>query len=65
MKTTLILMLSACACLLPGQKDAYPLSGVAESGQFRLLVNDNEMAAIAYTLDVAGNYQRVGISRRQ
>ncbi len=58
MKKTIILMLSACACLLPAQKDAYPLTGVAESGQFRLLVNDNEMAAIAYTLDAAGNYRR-------
>jgi putative CocE/NonD family hydrolase len=58
MKRSLVLLIFACACLLPAQKDAYQLTGIKESGRFRLLVNDSELAAIEYSLDAAGNYQR-------
>jgi len=58
MKKAFFLFLLVAPFVLFAQKDAYPLTGIAESGQFRLLVNDNELAAITYTLDVKGNYQR-------
>ena len=49
-------------CLVPfvafAQQDAYPLTGIDESGKFRLLVNGSEMALIDYVLDARGNYQR-------
>lgn len=58
MKKAFFLFLLVAPFVLFAQKDAYPLTGIVESGQFRLLVNDNELAAITYTLDAKGNYQR-------
>lgn len=58
MKKAFFLFLLLGPFTLCAQKDAYPLTGIAESGQFRLLVNDSEVAAITYTLDAKGNYQR-------
>jgi putative CocE/NonD family hydrolase len=49
-------------CMLPlsgfAQQDDYPLTGVDESGRFRLLVNESDVATIDYALDALGNYQR-------
>jgi putative CocE/NonD family hydrolase len=58
MKKLFLLLLVIGPFIGSAQKDAYPLTGIDESGQFRLLVNDNEIAIITYTLDVRGNYQR-------
>ena len=58
MKKMLFLFLMIGPVLLAAQADAFPLAGIDESGQFRLLVNDNEMATITYSLDAKGNYQR-------
>ena len=58
MKKLFFLFLLIGPFALPAQNDAHPLTGVDESGQFRLLVNDSEVAAIVYSLDARGNYQR-------
>ncbi len=58
MKKAVFLFLCLGPLVLFAQKDAYPLTGIADSGQFRLLVNDSEMAVITYALDATGNYQR-------
>jgi putative CocE/NonD family hydrolase len=58
MKKAFFLFLLIGPIVLSAQKDAYPLTGIDESGQFRLLVNDKELASITYTLDAGGNYQR-------
>ncbi|MCX6553697.1 MAG: CocE/NonD family hydrolase [Candidatus Aminicenantes bacterium] len=59
MKKMFWLFLLIGPCLLPAQPDVYPLTGIDESGQFRLLVNEGELATIVYTLDAKGNYQRM------
>jgi uncharacterized protein len=58
MKKTVFLFLLIGPFVLFAQKDAYPITGIDDSGQFRLLVNDSEVAAITYSLDARGNYQR-------
>lgn len=58
MKKAFLLFLLIGSFALSAQKDAYPLTGVDESGHFRLLVNDAELAVIDYTLDAKGNYRR-------
>ncbi len=58
MNKILFLILTFGPLLLGAQADAYPLTGIDERGQFRLLVNDSELATIDYSLDARGNYQR-------
>ncbi|MBN2399578.1 MAG: CocE/NonD family hydrolase [Candidatus Aminicenantes bacterium] len=58
MKKLFYLFLLIGPFILCAQKDAYPLTGIDENGQFRLLVNNSELATIDYKLDAHGNYQR-------